>query len=66
MPFKADTTDSRFQLYETQLRLHGHLTLTKENADSFLAARAQIIVKPHPVRSGLVVVEVQKAALSRS
>ena len=48
--------EDKRRLFEAQLRLHGSVTLTKENADDFLAARA-LTVRPHPERQGLVVIQ---------
>jgi hypothetical protein len=43
-------------LYEAQLRSHGSVTLSRANAEAFLAARA-LVVRPHPTKPGLVWVE---------
>lgn len=52
MPISED----KQRLFEAQLRLNGSVTLTKDNADDFLAARA-LTVRPHPSRADLVLLE---------
>jgi hypothetical protein len=47
---------SNIRLFETQLRIHGRVTLSQSNADLFLASQALRVI-PDPDRPGLVRVE---------